>query len=78
MIKHIRVKVYSDRTKEKIVINDDGSYDAYLREPAKQGMANKRLLRLLTVLLEKISPRPKRIRIASGHTSCSKIIEVEY
>ena len=74
MIKHIKVKVYPDQTKEKVVVNDDGSYELYIREPAKEGMANRRVLAIIT---EKINPKPKRVKIVSGHISPAKIIEVE-
>ncbi len=72
---HIKVKVYPDQTKEKVIRNDDGSYDLYIREPAREGMANRRVL---SILSEQINPKPKRIKIVSGHISPAKIIEVEY
>lgn len=75
MIRHIKVKVYPDQTKEEIVKNADDSYDLYIREPAKKGMANRRVL---SILNEQITPKPKKIKIVSGHISPSKIIEVEY
>lgn len=71
---HIKIKVYPDQPKEKIIKNDDDSYDLYIREPAKDGMANRRVLSLMT---REIKPRPKRVKIVSGHTSPTKIIEVE-
>ncbi|HEY9584125.1 MAG TPA: DUF167 domain-containing protein [Candidatus Paceibacterota bacterium] len=71
----IKVRVYPDSDKEKIQKNSDDFYSVYLREPAKKGMANRRLLEILR---ETVQPKPKRIKIASGHTSPSKIIEVEY
>lgn len=70
----IKVKVIPDQTNEQIVKNGDDSYNVYLREPPKRGMANKRLV---AVLLENIHPKPKCVRIVSGHLSQSKIIEVE-
>ncbi len=75
MNSHIKIKVFPDQSNEEVIKNDDGSYDVYLREPAQRGMANRRLL---TVLSESIFPKPKQIKIVSGHTSHSKIIEVGY
>lgn len=75
MIKHIKVKVFPDQNKEKIIKNADDSYDLYIREPAKEGMANRKVLNILN---EQVIPKPKKIKIVSGHISPSKIIEVEY
>lgn len=72
---HIKVYVYTDQSKEKVIINNNSSYDIHLREPAKEGMANRRLLEILKGT---IRPKPKGVRIVNGHTSPSKIIEVKY
>ena len=74
MTKHLKVKVYTDQAEEKIVENTDNSYDLYIREPAKEGMANRRVL---AILMDKVNPKPKRLKIVSGHISPAKIIEVE-
>ena len=73
--KHIKVKVFPDQPNEKIVANVDLSFDVYLREPAKAGMANRRLL---AIIIEQISPKPKRVKIVSGFTSPAKIIEAKW
>lgn len=74
-MKHIKVKVYPDSKNEifKIIKND--FFEVHLKEPAENGLANRRLL---TLIEENINPRPRRMRIVSGHLSHSKIIEVEY
>ncbi len=74
-LKHIKIKVHPDSKEESIVSLKEDVFEVYLREPAEEGLANKRLM---TLISENITPKPKRIRIVSGHLSHSKTIEVEY
>ena len=72
---HIKVRVFTDAAKEEITRSDDNTFRVFLREPAKQGLANKRLLKVLQSALE---PKPKRLRIVTGEHSPSKVIAIEY
>lgn len=72
---HIKVKVFPDSAKEEIMKSGANSFQVFLREPAKNGLANKRLL---TVIRDAIDPPPKRLRIVTGEHSPSKVIEIDY
>jgi uncharacterized protein YggU (UPF0235/DUF167 family) len=71
---HIKVKVFPGSA-EETVIRADNAWRVYLREPPKEGLANKRLLE---VLRRELEPKPKILRIVGGEHSPSKIIEIEY
>jgi len=72
---HIKVRVFPDSAKEEIMRDGENSFKIFLREPAKQGLANKRLLK---VLFGALDPSPKKMRIVTGEHSPSKVIEIQY
>lgn len=72
---HIKIKAFPDSTEEKIVELEKNSYEVYVKEPAKNGMANRKILEILSRVL---NPKPSRVKIVSGYTSYSKIIDVVY
>ncbi|MBI2474380.1 MAG: DUF167 domain-containing protein [Candidatus Taylorbacteria bacterium] len=72
---HIKVKVFPEAPEERVFRTDENSFRIFLREPAKSGLANRRLLEVLSLSIE---PKPKRMRIVSGEHSPSKIIKIEY
>lgn len=72
---HIKVRVFTDSSLEVVTRSDDNTFRVFLREPAKQGLANKRLLKVLHGSLE---PKPRRLRIVTGEHSPSKVIAIEY
>lgn len=74
-MKHIKVKVHPLSKKELFIEKGTDLFEVYLREPKEKGLANKRLLDLLC---EELRPKPKILKIVSGHLSQSKTIKVEY
>ncbi len=68
----IKAKVFPDSPKEEFLKINGDTFEVYLIEPARGGLANKKLISLIR---EKLAV--KKVRITSGHLSRSKIIEVE-
>ena len=68
---HIKVRVITGAPKEVIQKIEDDHIEMYLREPPERGLANKRILEIMT------SMYPNRaVKIVNGHHSPSKLIEV--
>jgi uncharacterized protein (TIGR00251 family) len=72
---HIKVKVTPDAKKEKLIMLSENSFKISVKEKAKDGKANQKVMDILKEILK---PRPKKLKLVVGHTSPSKIFEVEY
>ena len=70
--KHIRVRVYPEASEDRVIQNDD-LYEVFVREPAKDGRANTRVIELL---LQEEKLVGASLRIVSGHHGPSKIVEI--
>lgn len=70
---YLKIHVVAESGKECIIVNAPDEFTAHVREKAKAGMANKRLIELLRAHFG----AGKRIRIVSGHHSTHKIIAVD-
>lgn len=68
---HIKVKVFPDSREELFKEVKEDEFEIYIREPAKAGMANKRVLRLLNIRFP-----GHRIRLVAGHLSPHKTFEI--
>lgn len=68
---HIKVKVYPDAKEELVKEVGKDEFQIYIREPPKEGQANKRVLRILQTHFPN-----RRIRLVSGHLSPSKVFEI--
>lgn len=69
----IFVKVKPGSKIEKIKKIDDKNFEVWVKEPAKQGKANSRLLK---VLADYFKIPLSKVKIVAGHTSKKKIIEI--
>lgn len=68
---HIKVKVYPGAKEELVQKSAEDELKIYIREPPKEGQANKRVLKILQAHFPN-----KRIRLVSGHLSPSKVFEI--
>lgn len=57
-----------------VVVGDDGSLTVFLRERAVEGAANDGLVK---VIAEHFGVPRSRVTIARGHTSRTKLVDVE-
>jgi uncharacterized protein YggU (UPF0235/DUF167 family) len=64
--------VVADAKKEKVTQINENHFEMYVREPAKQNQANKRV----AVLLCEQFPKANRIKIVNGHHSPSKLFSI--
>ncbi|HTK33622.1 MAG TPA: DUF167 domain-containing protein [Candidatus Paceibacterota bacterium] len=68
---HIKVRVITGAPKEVIQKIEDDHIEMYLRQPPERGLANKRILEIMTAMYP-----DRAIKIVNGHHSPSKLIEV--
>lgn len=71
---YIKVLVYADSKKEKIILKKKDFFEIYVKEKAQRNMANNRILELLSLYF-KISKN--KIRIINGHHHPSKLLVIE-
>lgn len=69
---YIKLRVVTDSKFEKVEKLKDDTFKVFVKAPAERGLANSRVVELMSDLL-----KTKNIRIISGHTSPSKIISVD-
>ena len=69
-----QVKVKPNSKKQTIEESTDGSLTVHLKSPPVDGKANKELIE---VLAEKFNVRKSSIRIKSGLSSKTKLIEID-
>lgn len=67
-----KVHVITEQKEERVVSKDDLLY-IFVREPAKAGRANRRVMELLRVRFG----TNRRVHIVSGHHSPHKIVFVD-
>jgi uncharacterized protein (TIGR00251 family) len=70
---HIKVKVIAGAKKEKVFHKSKDALEIEIKEPAEEGMANKKVLQLL----RKEFAGYGTIKIIHGHHSPNKIISIE-
>jgi uncharacterized protein (TIGR00251 family) len=71
---HKQVKVKPNAKKQAIEELPDGSLTVHLKSPPVEGKANKELIQLLA---EKFEVPKSQIRIKSGLSSKTKLIEID-
>ncbi len=71
---YIHVKVHPKSKKEVFEQINEDHFEAWIKEPAEQNLANKRVFELL----KNYFPEAKRVRIISGHQSPSKLFSVNF
>lgn len=70
----LQVKVKPNSKKQNIEESADGSFTVHLKSPPVDGKANKELIE---VLAEKFDVPKSQIRIKSGLSSKTKLIEID-
>ena len=68
----IKIKVFTNAKKEKIIKKSENNFEISVKEPAERNMANKRIIKLLQEYFKVYN----NVRIVSGHHSPSKIISL--
>jgi uncharacterized protein (TIGR00251 family) len=68
------VKVKPSAKKEGVSVNANGMLEVAVAAPPEKGKANERLIELLA---EHFGVAKSCIKIVSGHTSRSKVVEVD-
>ncbi len=69
----IHVKIKPDSKEDKIVEKNETSFIVYVKEPAEDNRANKRLIELMA---EKFNIIKSKIKIVTGHHAPSKILDI--
>ena len=69
----INVRVQPRASNQKVIRNEDGSLKVYVRSPAVEGKANKKILELLA---KEFDVPKTSIKIVSGKNNRNKIIEL--
>ncbi len=70
---YIKVKVFTEAKKEKIVKKSKDHFDIFVKESAERNLANKKVLELVRDYFKVYNGN---VRIVRGHHSPSKIISV--
>lgn len=71
---YIKVRVVAGSKKEQVVLEKPNYFKIFVREKAKQNMANKRILEIIA---REHHIKPAQVRIISGHHSPSKLLSVD-
>jgi uncharacterized protein YggU (UPF0235/DUF167 family) len=71
---YIKVRVVAGSKKEEVVLEKPNYFKIFVREKAKQNMANKRVIEIIAREYRTTSPK---VRIVSGHHSPSKLLSVD-
>ncbi|MCL4364463.1 DUF167 family protein [Patescibacteria group bacterium] len=69
----VKVKVYPETKKEKLVKKSEDSYDIYVKDKAKFGMANRRVAEILA---NYFGVAEGKIKLVKGGAHRSKIYEI--
>lgn len=69
---YIKVKVIAEARSEKVVKQSEDHYLISVKEKAKMGLANGRILEIISDIY-----KTKKVRIISGHHSPSKLLSVD-
>lgn len=71
---YIKVRVIAGSKKEEVTLEKPNYFKIFVREKAKQNMANKRILEIIAA---QYRVKPAQVRIVSGHHSPSKLLSVD-
>lgn len=71
---YIQVSVTPGAKREKVVRVSDAKFEIAVREPAKQNLANRRVVELVARELGILS---RAVTIVSGHRSPHKVLSVD-
>lgn len=69
----IKVKVFPNSKKEEVVKKSKDSFEAYVREKPKEGIATKAAMRAVSLFF---GIPISRLRIIKGHKQRNKIFEI--
>jgi uncharacterized protein (TIGR00251 family) len=69
----IHVKIKPDSKEDKIVEKNEMSFIVYVKEPAEDNKANRRLIELMA---EKFNIVKSKVKIVTGHHAPSKILDI--
>lgn len=69
----IHVKIKPNSKEDKIVKKNDTSFTVYVKEPAEDNRANKRMVELVA---DKFNIIKSKVRIVTGHHHPSKIVDI--
>ena len=69
---YIKVRVKTEYKKEYFEKVNENTFNVFVKEEARNGWANQRVIEILKEELNK-----KNIKLTSGHTSPSKIFSIE-
>lgn len=70
---HIKVKVWASAGKEAIKKTGEYHYEVFVRQPAKEGGANRRVQQLVA---EDLGLEPRALRLISGFQRPNKIFQI--
>ena len=70
---YIKVKISPGSKKETIIETADKYFTISVKEPARQNLANKRIIEIIA---EYYNVSTRDVRIISGHRSPSKILSI--
>jgi uncharacterized protein YggU (UPF0235/DUF167 family) len=71
---YIKVRVIAGFKKEEVILEKSNYFKIFVREKAKQNMANKRILEIIA---GEYHVNLAKVRIISGHHSPSKLLSVD-
>lgn len=69
----IHVKIIVDSKEDKIVQKNETSFTVYVKEPAEDNRANKRMIELVA---DRFGIVRSKVRIITGHHHPSKILDI--
>lgn len=73
LIMLVKVKVYPETKKEKLVKKSDDSYDVYVKDKAERGMANRRVAEIIANHFGVVAGK---IKLIKGGNRRNKIYEI--
>ncbi len=71
---YVSVRVVAEAKHEKVEELKAGRLRVWVKEPAQQNLANRRVL---TIVARHFGVASKNVRLVSGHTSPAKIFSIE-
>lgn len=75
---HIKVHAYPDAGEDAVIQKESDSFEVFVREPAQDGRANKRIMTLMQQFYTKERGKESvRIRLVSGTRSPHKIFHID-
>ncbi len=65
--------VFASSKREKLIQLQEDKYEVYVKEPAQNNLANKRVIKIFSELFE-----TKNIKILTGHKSPKKKLQIKF